>query len=77
MRLMAVAKTSSMLFTSPGMALSGQMVKQSPQAVQFAGLYCGYLKRIWVMSRNTPLQAGMTPRPMNGSARFSLPSPLI
>jgi hypothetical protein len=75
MRDIAVEKTSSTLFTSPGMALSGQMVKQSPQAVQFSGLYCGYLKRIWVMSRNTPLQAGITPSPINGSARFSLPWP--
>ncbi len=40
-RWMAVLKTSARVFTRPGMALSGQVAKQPPQAVQFSGMNLG------------------------------------
>ena len=50
-RRMAVLKMSATVLTRPGMAESGQVEKQPPQAVQFSGRNLGYSKRIWVMSR--------------------------
>ena len=74
-RLTTVSKICPTSFTRPGIAVSGHTVQQLPQAVQFSGTNSGWWKRIWVMSRNRAEQAGITPRPMKGSVRLSLPMP--
>ena len=75
MRFRPVSKASATEQASPGMAESGQTVKQSPQAVHFSAFQTGCEKRMLVMSRKTPVAAGMRLMALKGSARLSLGLP--
>ena len=70
----AAESTSSTLLTSPGIAASGHCVQQAAHPVHFSPMNSGTSSRTPLMSRTTPVAAGIALIAANGSAIPSCPS---